>query len=59
MQGNRLIIKSAQHLALHGISHYSSYLYEPGTFKPLAPLQGKSAQICHYPLDHLGPPQKL
>jgi len=60
-QGERLIAESAQQKGLRGISHYSSYLYEPGTFKPLALLQGEgdAAQVYHYQLDHLGTPQEL
>ena len=60
-QGERLIAESAQQKGLRGISHYCSYLYEPGSFKPLALLngEGKSAQIYHYQLDHLGTPQEL
>ena len=44
------------------VGHYSSYLCEPCTFKPLALLngEGKNSQIYHYQLDdHLGTPQKL
>ena len=60
-QGERLIAESAQQKGLRGISHYCSYLYEPGTFKPLALLQGEgdTAQAYHYQLDHLGTPQEL
>ena len=60
-QGERLIAESAQQKGLQGISHYCSYLYEPGSFKPLALLNGEGAkaQICHYQLDHLGTPQEL
>ena len=60
-QGERLIAESAQLKGLRGISHYCSYLYEPGTFKPLALLQGEgdTAQAYHYQLDHLGTPQEL
>ncbi|MFJ2333559.1 RHS repeat-associated core domain-containing protein [Pseudomonas helleri] len=60
-QGERLIAESAQQKGLRGISHYCSYLYEPGTFKPLALLQGEGdeAQAYHYQLDHLGTPQEL
>lgn len=60
-QGDRLIAESAQQKGLRGISHYCSYLYEPGTFKPLALLQGEgdTAQAYHYQLDHLGTPQEL
>uniref|UniRef100_UPI0005257E0F type IV secretion protein Rhs n=1 Tax=Pseudomonas psychrophila TaxID=122355 RepID=UPI0005257E0F len=60
-QGERLIAESSQQKGLHGISHYSSYLYEPDSFKPLAQLHGEGAkaQIYHYQLDHLGTPQEL
>lgn len=60
-QGDRLIAESAQQKGLRGISHYCSYLYEPGTFKPLALLQGEgdTAQVYHYQLDQLGTPQEL
>lgn len=34
-----------------------TYLYEPGTFKPLAFVENK--QIYHYHLDHLGTPQEI
>jgi len=34
-----------------------TYLFEPGTFKPLAFVQDK--QIYHYHLDHLGTPQEI
>ncbi len=33
------------------------YLFEPGTFKPLAMVQNKS--VYHYHLDHLGTPQEI
>ena len=60
-RGERLIAESAQQKGLRGISHYCSYVYEPGTFKPLALLQGEgdTAQAYHYQLDHLGTPQEL
>ena len=53
-QGERLIAESAP-------GHYRSYVYEPGTFRPLALLQGEGpqAQPCYYQLDHLGTPQEL
>ncbi|MEE3627464.1 RHS repeat-associated core domain-containing protein [Nitrospirillum sp. BR 11752] len=39
------------------------YVYEPGTFRPLAQLRraepGQRAQAYHYHLDHLGTPQEL
>jgi len=34
-----------------------TYLFEPGTFKPLAFVQDK--QVYHYHLDHLGTPQEI
>lgn len=34
-----------------------TYLYEPGTFKPLAFVE--NSQIYHYHLDHLGTPQEI
>ncbi|WP_143518159.1 RHS repeat domain-containing protein, partial [Pseudomonas sp. PIC25] len=53
-QGERLIAESAP-------DHYRSYVYEPGTYRPLALLQGEGqqAQPCYYQLDHLGTPQEL
>jgi len=53
-QGDRLIAES-------GPEHYRSYLYEPGSFRPLAMLQGKgaTAEPFYYQLDHLGTPQEL
>ncbi|TNF79610.1 type IV secretion protein Rhs, partial [Pseudomonas sp. ICMP22404] len=41
--------------------HHRSYLYEPGTFRPLALLDGKGLNACpfYYHLDHLGTPQEL
>ena len=53
-QGDRLIAES-------GPAHYRSYVYEPGTFRPLALLQGEgeSAEPIYYQLDHLGTPQEL
>ncbi|MEA1673572.1 RHS repeat-associated core domain-containing protein [Nitrospirillum sp. BR 11163] len=39
------------------------YIYEPGTFRPLAQLRraepGQPTQAYHYHLDHLGTPQEL
>ncbi|TMU69292.1 type IV secretion protein Rhs, partial [Pseudomonas fluorescens] len=43
-------------------SEYRSYVYEPGTFRPLALLDGKGPKkACpfYYQLDHLGTPQEL
>lgn len=54
-QGDQLIAES-------GPGHYRSYVYEPGTFRPLALLDGKGqADACpfYYQLDHLGTPQEL
>ncbi|KRW61694.1 type IV secretion protein Rhs [Pseudomonas sp. TTU2014-080ASC] len=53
-QGDRLIAESGQ-------DHYCSYVYEPGSFRPLAMLQGegKNAEPYYYQLDHLGTPQEL
>ena len=53
-QGDRLIAES-------GPEQYRSYLYEPGSFRPLAMLQGKGseAEPFYYQLDHLGTPQEL
>src|SRR5207253_591373 len=54
-QGDQLI-------AERGSSHYRSYLYEPGSFRPLALLDGegpRNACPFYYQLDHLGTPQEL
>ena len=53
-QGSKIVAESSK-------QHYQSYLYEPGTFKPLALLKGKGkeAQVYYYQLDHLGTPQEL
>ncbi|CAI8867651.1 RHS repeat-associated core domain-containing protein [Pseudomonas sp. IT-P291] len=54
-QGDQLIAES-------GPRHYRSYVYEPGSFRPLALLDGKGrADACplYYQLDHLGTPQEL
>ena len=57
-QDDRLIVES-------GPRHYRSYIYErgePGSFRPLALLDGKGrAHACPYyfQLDHLGTPQEL
>lgn len=52
--GEKLLAESSK-------GHYQSYLYELGTFKPLALLKGKGkkAEIYYYQLDHLGTPQEL
>ncbi|WP_458238610.1 RHS repeat-associated core domain-containing protein, partial [Pseudomonas sp. P5_A2_2] len=54
-QGDQLIAES-------GPRHYRSYVYEPGSFRPLALLDGKGREdACpfYYQLDHLGTPQEL
>ncbi|NAT24519.1 RHS repeat domain-containing protein, partial [Pseudomonas syringae] len=54
-QGERLIAESAD-------NRYRSYIYEPGTFRPLAMLDGEGplkAAPFYYQLDHLGTPQEL
>ncbi|WP_336878946.1 RNase A-like domain-containing protein, partial [Pseudomonas paracarnis] len=54
-QGDKLI-------AEHHAERHRSYLYEPGSFRPLALLDGfgpKETRPYHYQLDHLGTPQEL
>ncbi|WP_415772931.1 RHS repeat-associated core domain-containing protein [Pseudomonas sp. LB3P38] len=54
-KGDNLIAESS-------CEHYRSYVYEPGTFRPLAMLDGKGPRkACpfYYQLDHLGTPQEL
>ncbi|MHC8322723.1 RHS repeat-associated core domain-containing protein [Pseudomonas sp. GB2N2] len=54
-QGDHLVAESSR-------EHYRSYVYEPGTFRPLAMLDGKGPRkACpfYYQLDHLGTPQEL
>ncbi|MCU1749823.1 RHS repeat protein [Pseudomonas sp. 6D_7.1_Bac1] len=54
-QGDNLVAESSK-------EHYRSYLYEPGSFRPLAMLDGKGPRkACpfYYQLDHLGTPQEL
>nr|WP_174248212.1 RHS repeat-associated core domain-containing protein [Pseudomonas chlororaphis] len=54
-QGEQLIAESAE-------NRYRSYIYEPGTFRPLAMLDGEGPQTTtpfYYQLDHLGTPQEL
>ena len=49
-------------IAESSAEHYRSYLYEPGTFRPLVMLDGKGpakARPYYYQLDHLGTPQEL
>ncbi|MBI6584592.1 RHS repeat protein, partial [Pseudomonas synxantha] len=54
-QGDKLI-------AEHHAERHRSYIYEPGSFRPLALLEGFGPQATtpyHYQLDHLGTPQEL
>jgi RHS repeat-associated protein len=54
-QGDNLVAESSK-------EHYHSYVYEPGSFRPLALLDGKGPRkACpfYYQLDHLGTPQEL
>jgi len=54
-QGDHLVAES-------GREHYRSYIYEPGSFRPLVLLNGKGpGKTCpfYYQLDHLGTPQEL
>jgi RHS repeat-associated protein len=54
-QGDHLIAESSR-------EHYRSYVYEPGSFRPLAMLDGngpRKACPFYYQLDHLGTPQEL
>ncbi|MHC8367803.1 RHS repeat-associated core domain-containing protein [Pseudomonas sp. ZT5P21] len=54
-QGDNLVAESSR-------EHYRSYVYEPGSFRPLAMLDGKGPRkACpfYYQLDHLGTPQEL
>ncbi|MCU1748385.1 RHS repeat domain-containing protein, partial [Pseudomonas sp. 6D_7.1_Bac1] len=49
-------------IAEHSREHHRSYVYEPGSFRPLAMLDGygpKKACPFYYQLDHLGTPQEL
>ncbi|UVM33558.1 RHS repeat protein [Pseudomonas sp. B21-019] len=54
-QGDQVVAESSK-------EHYRSYVYEPGSFRPLAMLDGKGPKkACpfYYQLDHLGTPQEL
>ncbi|MHC8321465.1 RHS repeat-associated core domain-containing protein [Pseudomonas sp. GB2N2] len=54
-QGNKVVAESSR-------EHYRSYVYEPGSFRPLAMLDGKGPRkACpfYYQLDHLGTAQEL
>ncbi|RQW63623.1 RHS repeat-associated core domain-containing protein [Vibrio viridaestus] len=51
-QGDNLVAE------LKDSKEYQTYLYEPGTFKPLALIkgEGKEAEVFHYHLDQIGTP---
>ncbi|MGO1298559.1 MAG: RHS repeat-associated core domain-containing protein [Vibrio sp.] len=51
-QGDNLIAE------MTNSEQYQSYVYEPGTFRPLALLkgEGKDAKVYHYHLDQIGTP---
>ncbi|WLH44866.1 RHS repeat-associated core domain-containing protein [Pseudomonas beijingensis] len=53
-QGDQLVAENSPH-------HHRSYVYEPGSFRPLALLDGEGPNACplYYHLDHLGTPQEL
>ncbi len=54
-QGEQLIAENSR-------EHHRSYVYEPGSFRPLAMLDGygpRKACPFYYQLDHLGTPQEL
>ncbi|WLH61520.1 RHS repeat-associated core domain-containing protein [Pseudomonas sp. FP2300] len=53
-QGDQLVAENSPR-------HHRSYVYEPGTFRPLAMLDGEGLNACpfYYHLDHLGTPQEL
>ncbi|MDI2594768.1 DUF6531 domain-containing protein [Pseudomonas sp. 681] len=54
-QGDQIVAENSP-------EHYRSYVYEPGSFRPLAMLDGEGPrQACpfYYQLDHLGTPQEL
>ncbi|MBV4496786.1 RHS repeat protein [Pseudomonas sp. SWRI12] len=54
-QGDQLVAENSPR-------HHRSYVYEPGTFRPLAMLNGEGPENTtpfYYHLDHLGTPQEL
>ncbi|WP_434704047.1 RHS domain-containing protein [Pseudomonas sp. Z1-12] len=54
-QGDQLVAENSPR-------HHRSYVYEPGTFRPLAMLNGEGPEKAapfYYHLDHLGTPQEL
>ncbi|WP_429220072.1 RHS repeat-associated core domain-containing protein [Aeromonas veronii] len=63
-QANDLIAESSYQLGndKHRTDEqYHSFIYEPGSFKPLVQLEGEGqdAEVFHYQLDHLGTPLAL
>ena len=60
-QGDRLIAENIYQKGVKGWPLYRSYVYEPGTFKPMALLKGHGTtnEVYYYQLDHLGTPQEL
>lgn len=54
-QANNLIAESRRD------GGYRSFIYQPGSFKPLVQLEGEGqdAEVFHYQLDHLGTPLAL
>ena len=60
-QGDRLIAENIYQKGVYGWPLYRSYVYEPGTFKPMALLKGHGTtnEVYYYQLDHLGTPQEL
>ena len=60
-QGERLIAENIYQKGVYGWPHYRSYVYEPGTFKPMALLKGHGTthEVYYYQLDHLGTPLEL
>ncbi|EOD78298.1 Rhs family protein [Grimontia indica] len=53
-QGDTLIAETSK-------DHYQTYIYEPGTFKPLAMLSGEGTdcKAYHYHLDQIGTPTDI
>ncbi|MDD1796275.1 RHS domain-containing protein [Enterovibrio sp. ZSDZ42] len=53
-QGDTLIAETSS-------EHYQTYVYDPGTFKPMAMLSGEGADcgVYHYHLDQIGTPTDI
>ncbi|WP_252413553.1 RHS repeat domain-containing protein, partial [Aeromonas veronii] len=63
-QANNLIAENSYQLGddkRRTDEQYRSFIYEPGSFKPLVQLEGEGqdAEVFHYQLDHLGTPLAL